>query len=69
MNNVIENMCYEENINLYTLSALCKYNNLNFIYVNENIKYEMFYNEDSNSYYLVNNNKDIKFIKINRFLF
>jgi len=63
MNNVIENMCYEENINLYTLSALCKYNNLNFIYVNENIKYEMFYNEDSNSYYLVNNNKDIKFIK------
>lgn len=63
MNNVIENLCYEENINLYTLSALCKYNNLNFIYVNENIKYEMFYNEDSNSYYLVNNNKDIKFVK------
>tara|TARA_Y100000741_G_C18230665_1_gene549653 strand:- start:784 stop:1344 length:561 start_codon:yes stop_codon:yes gene_type:complete len=63
INNVIENLCYEENINLYTLSALCKYNNLNFIYINENIKYEMFYNEDSNSYYLVNNNKDIKFVK------
>tara|TARA_B110000285_G_scaffold137144_1_gene153612 strand:+ start:161 stop:721 length:561 start_codon:yes stop_codon:yes gene_type:complete len=63
MNNVVENLCFEENINLYTLSALCKYYNLNFIYINENIKFEMFYNESGNSYYLVNNSKDIKFVK------
>lgn len=63
LNNVVENLCFEENINLYTLSALCKYYNLNFIYINENIKFEMFYNEGSDSYYLVNNRKDIKFVK------
>ena len=63
INNVINNICYEDNINLYTLSALCKYYKLNFFYINENITHNMFYDEYTESYYLVNNNKDIKYVK------
>ena len=68
MNDVINNICYEDNINLYTLSALCKYYKLNFFYINENITHTMFYNEDTESYYLVNNSKDIKYVKKDNYL-
>ena len=68
LNNVINNLCYEDDINLYTLSALCKYYNLNFFYINKNIIYNMFYNDETENYYLVNNNKDIKYTKKENFI-
>tara|TARA_Y100000389_G_scaffold113267_1_gene110396 strand:+ start:5525 stop:6145 length:621 start_codon:yes stop_codon:yes gene_type:complete len=68
LNNVINNLCYEDNISLYTLSALCKYYKLNFFYINENITHNMFYNEEIDYYYLVNNNKDIKYTKKENFI-
>uniref|UniRef100_A0AB39JBQ2 Rho termination factor N-terminal domain-containing protein n=1 Tax=Florenciella sp. virus SA2 TaxID=3240092 RepID=A0AB39JBQ2_9VIRU len=58
--NVINNLCYEDDINLHTLSALASFNNINLIYNNNNI-YSVLCdcNNSSRPYFLVNMNKDI----------
>ena len=58
--NVINNLCYEDDINLHTLSALASFNNINLIYNNNNI-YSVLCdsNNTNNVYFLVNMNKDI----------
>ena len=56
--NVINNLCYEVDINLYTLSALASFNNVNLIYSNNNI-YSVLSDNSDKSFFLVNTNKDI----------
>ena len=62
-NNVIENMCYEDNINLHSLSCLCSFYKLNIIYSNDYYYYKMLYNEESEIFYIINNNKEFFNIK------
>ena len=71
INDVIENLCYEDYISLYTLNCLSFYYNLNIIYSYDAFYYKMIYNENSDIYYILNNHKDffnIKEEKINDFL-
>lgn len=62
-NNVIENICYEDNINLYSLSCLCSFYKLNIIYSNDYYYYKMIFNDESEIFYIVNNNKEFFNIK------
>tara|TARA_Y100000389_G_C17471366_1_gene531527 strand:- start:5822 stop:6445 length:624 start_codon:yes stop_codon:yes gene_type:complete len=60
IDNVINNLCYEDDINLHTLSALASFNNVNLIYSNNNIYSVLFVSNDSDKpFFLVNMNKDI----------
>lgn len=71
INNVIENLCYEDHISLYTLNCLSFYYKLNIIYAYDAFYYKMIYNENCDIYYIVNNHKDffnIKHDKLNDFL-
>lgn len=61
-NKIIENLCYEDNINLYTLFGLSTFFNKNLLFFKECIYFKMFTNH-SNVFYLINENKDIFQIK------
>ena len=61
-NKIIENLCFEDNINLYTLYCLSNFFNLNLFFFKENIFFKMFSN-DSEIFYLINSSKDIYLIK------
>ena len=60
---VINNLCYEEKINLYSLSCLSFFYNLNMIYNKNNIYCILNNSINNNSLYLlVNGNSDIYYI-------
>ena len=59
---VNENLCYDDTINLYTLSCLCNYYKINMIFINENVYFILNFIED-NVNYGININKDIYNLK------
>lgn len=63
---VIQNLMYENKINLKTLNALCLFYKINLLYVKDNIFITMHHNEIDNSRYNMLNNKiiDSEFIDI-----
>ncbi len=66
INDVIENLCYEDDICLYTLNCLSFYYKLNIIYSYDAFYYKMVYNENSDIYYILNNHKDFFNIKLDK---
>ena len=65
-NDVIENLCFQDNINLYTLSCLASYYKLNLVYYHETIYFKMWNNDESQQYYFVHFNKDMNCGKIEK---
>ena len=59
---ILNNLMYEPNISLITLNALCKFYNINLIYVNDRVYIKMCHNDDS-PIILINN--ECKFIDTN----
>lgn len=60
---VNENLCYDEHINLFTLSCLCNFFDINIMFVNENVYCILNHNNINNNVYGINKNKDIYNIK------
>ena len=58
-NDVIQNLCFEENIHLKSLDCLAKFFKFNLIFSHSLVYYKMFYNSNSDNYYHVKHNKDI----------
>ena len=64
-NRIIENLSFDNNINLFTLYGLSIFFNLNLLFFKENIYFKMF-SHKSDNYYIVNDLKDIYSVKENR---
>ena len=60
---ISEILCYQDNINLFVLNALSEYFKMNIIYIHENIYIKMYYNNNSQQYFILNNMKDFKQIQ------
>jgi len=58
---IVQNLCYDDNIDLRTIDCLSKFFNLNFIYTYGNIFINMI-NNDNTKIYIINHKKDIFYL-------